>query len=108
MSSQLMTEIKAFDDPTSKDVKMDRFYQAICAVTQPSLNKSKDVSSPTSEAIKEMKRIKSVKNVADGLRTNRILMVPETQLEAMPGALDSDLVNFEICNRPTRPKLNHY
>ena len=40
MSSQLMTEIKAFDDPTSKDVKMDRFYQAICAVTQPSLNKS--------------------------------------------------------------------
>ena len=54
-----------------------------------------------------MKRIKSVKSVADGLRTNKILMVPETQLEAMPGALDSDLVNFEICSRPTRPKLNH-
>ena len=107
MSTQLLKEIKAHDDPNSSDVKMDRFYQAICAVTQPTLTKSVDISSPTSDAIREFKRIKSVKNVTASLRSNKMLMVPETQLESMPGTLDSQLVNFEIYNRSTRPKLNH-
>ena len=107
MSSQLLKEIRAHDDPKSSDVKMDRFYQAICAVTQPTLTKSADIQSPASAAIKEFKRIKSVKNVTASLRSNKMLMVPETQLEAMPGTLDSQLVNFEIYNRSTRPKLNH-
>ena len=43
MSTQLLKDIKAHDDPASDDPKMDRFYQAICAVTQPSLAKSVDV-----------------------------------------------------------------
>ena len=33
-------------------------------------------------------------------------MVPEIQLEGIPGALDAELCNFELYNKSTRPKHN--
>ena len=34
-------------------------------------------------------------------------IVPEAQLEGIPGALKAETCNFEVCHRPTRPSGDH-
>ena len=54
-------------------------------------------------SVTEIKRIKRHENVANMFKTQQNFVVPRSQLEGIPGAIDGELCQFDIFNQSFKP-----
>ena len=93
---------------------MQTFYKALVAVTEPQLcnvHEPSNIEYQTgndSASLADVKRVKRHENTKNAIQRNRILLLPQGQLEGIPGVLDGDACRFEVFTQPlhtvTTPK----
>ena len=97
---------------------MNRYLNAIVVGSEPSIeceehephplpNKEIDLLDAWSlEELKKDKRVKNHNKTKSLLETQSLFVVPEIQVESIPGALQSDLCHFDIVQKNLRPKVS--
>ena len=57
--------------------------------------------------MKDIKRIKRHRNTSNTLQNQLLCIVPEDQIQGVPGVYSDEVCNFELYSKPVRPKHNH-